>query len=173
MMNMQDSTPNTFSPKATAFAAAAAAALLQACRKSDDVFELETPLLFADNSSKTKLKTNEQFINILYTGLFQTAPTEDYLSALSTILTSIGDQLLAREVVIANFFNSPDVQLPSMEEMRGNVGAFVEETYKNFYLRLPGAAEKAWVTQFIELQPEFTPELVYFAFALSNEYLFY
>jgi hypothetical protein len=173
MMNMQELTPNTFSPKATAFAAAAAAALLQACRKSDDVFELETPLLYADNSSKTKLKTNEQFINILYTGLFQTAPTEDYLSALSTILTSIGDQLLAREVVIANFFNTPDVQLPSMEEMRGNVGAFVEETYKNFYLRLPGAAEKAWVTQFIESQPEYTPELVYFAFALSNEYLYY
>jgi hypothetical protein len=173
MMNTQESPTNTFSPKARVFAAAAATALLQACRKENDIFELETPLLAADNSSKTKLKTNEQFINILYTRLFQTAPTEDYLSALSTILTSIGDQLLAREVVIANFFNSPDVQLPGNEEMRSNIGDFVDETYKNFYLRLPGAAEKAWVTRFIETQPDFTPELVYFAFALSNEYLYY
>lgn len=172
-MSTQELPNSSFSPKATVFAAAAASALLQACRKEDTVFELETPVLSADNSSKTKLKTNEQFINILYTQLFQTAPTEDYLSALATILTSIGDQLLAREVVIANFFNSPDVQLPSNEAMRSNISDFVDETYKNFYLRLPGAAEKAWVTRFIETQPDFTPELVYFAFALSNEYLFY
>ncbi len=172
-MNTQESPHNTFSPKATVFAVAAASALLQACRKQDDIYELETPLLQADNSSKTKLKTNEQFINILYTQLFQTAPTEDYLSALSTILTSIGDQLLAREVVIANFFNTPEVQLPSNEEMRNDIGTFVDATYKNFYLRHAGAAEKAWVTRFIETQPDFTPELVYFAFALSNEYLYY
>jgi hypothetical protein len=172
-MSTQELPGNNLSPKATTFAVAAAAALLQACNKENDIFELQTPVLSADNSSKTKLKTNEQFINILYTQLFQTAPTEDYLSALSTILTSIGDQLLAREVVIANFFNSPDVQLPSNEEMRSNISDFVDETYKNFYLRLPGAAEKAWVTRFIETQPDFTPELVYFAFALSNEYLFY
>ncbi len=173
MTNTQELPNNTFSPKATLFAAAAATALLQACRKENDIFELETPILAADNSSKTKLKTNEQFINILYTQLFQTAPTEDYLGALSTILTSIGDQLLAREIVIANFFNSSDVQLPGNDVMRSDIGSFVDETYKNFYLRLPGAAEKAWVTRFIETQPDFTPELVYFAFALSNEYLFY
>jgi hypothetical protein len=85
----------------------------------------------------------------------------------------MGDQLLAREIVIANFFNSSDVQLPGNELMRSDIGSFVDETYKNFYLRLPGAAEKAWVTRLIETQPDFTPELVYFAFALSNEYLFY
>ena len=86
---------------------------------------------------------------------------------------SIGDQELGREVLISNFFNQVGVQMPTVEEMNVDVESFIEETYKRFFVRIPSEAEKTWVKNFIQSNPYMTPELVYFSFALSNEYLYY
>ncbi len=86
---------------------------------------------------------------------------------------SIGDQELAREVLISNLFNTSSVQLPSQEEMMADLDGFIEETYKRFFVRLPSEGEKTWVKNFISNNPYMSPELVYFSFALSNEYLYY
>ena len=47
------------------------------------------------------------------------------------------------------------------------------ETYKRFLVREPTEAETTYFKNYINSDPNVTPELVYFAFALSNEYLFY
>jgi hypothetical protein len=69
--------------------------------------------------------------------------------------------------------NKPGVQLPSDSLMRANPEAFVSDTYERFFVREPSQAEISWFKNFIDSNPQLTPELVYFAFALSNEYLYY
>lgn len=148
-------------------------AFLASCRKQDVTYGLNDFELYDDASQKDKLKSSEQYIKILYTQLFHTPPTENYLAELSMVLTSIGDQEMAREIVVSNFFNNANVSLPTVQEMNADLGLFVEDTFRNFYLRLPSEAEKEWVVQYIQQHSGMTPELVYFSFALSNEYLHY
>ena len=57
--------------------------------------------------------------------------------------------------------------------MRADVDGFLKETYKRFFVRDISEAERTWFKNYIQDNPNVTPELVYFAFTLSNEYLFY
>lgn len=157
-----------------ALLATATAAALASCKKDyEGLYELNEVTLVDSAADKTRLKTNEQFISILFTNLFQTGISTDIVFELNQCFLSIGDQELAREVLISNLFNTPNVQLPSNEEMLANLDAFVEETYKRFFVRYPSEGEKTWVKNFISGNPYMSPELVYFSFALSNEYQYY
>ena len=86
---------------------------------------------------------------------------------------SIGDKELGREVLISNFMNKPNVQLPSDSLMRADPDQFIKDTYERFFVRIPTEGELTWYRNFIETNPQLSSELVYFAFALSNEYLYY
>ena len=88
-------------------------------------------------------------------------------------MESIGDKELAREVVISNFMNRPEIILPSNDFMRNETDAFLNETYERFFVRQATEAERQWFKNFLQSNPQISPELVYYAFALSNEYLFY
>jgi hypothetical protein len=57
--------------------------------------------------------------------------------------------------------------------MRQDPEAFITETYKRFFVRVPTEAEKTYMINYINSHPEVTPEHVYYAFAISNEYYFY
>jgi len=57
--------------------------------------------------------------------------------------------------------------------MRANPDVFTEQTYERFFVRKPSEAEKTWFRNFIEANPQLSAEMIYFAFALSNEYLYY
>ena len=76
-------------------------------------------------------------------------------------------------MIISNFMNKPGVMIPTDAEMRANVNDFVIATYNRFLVRNPTEAEKVWFNNMIEADPNVTPELIYFSFALSEEYLFY
>jgi hypothetical protein len=154
--------------------ATAAAAALQSCKKETNVmYELNEVALYNDSSEKTRMKTNEQFVSILFTNLFQSGISSDIVFELNECFLSIGDQELAREVLISNFFNQSGVQLPTVDEMNADLDGFIENTYRRFFVRNPSEGEKTWVKNFIQTNPYMTPELVYFSFALSNEYSFY
>lgn len=157
-----------------ALLATATAAALASCKKDrEGLYELNDVTLVDSAADKTRLKTNEQFISILFTNLFQTGISTDIVFELNQCFLSIGDQELAREVLISNLFNSSSIQLPSYELMMADLNGFVEETYKRFFVRYPSEGEKTWVKNFISGNPYMTPELVYFSFALSNEYQYY
>ena len=157
-----------------AMGVATIAAALTSCRKQgDQLFELNDVALSATSADKGKKKSTEQFVSILYTNLFQTAISSDVVFKLNECFESIGDQDIAREVLISNFFNDAGVQLPSSDEVNADISTFIDSAYKRFFVRMPSEAEKTWVKNFIESNPFMTPELVFFAFALSNEYLFY
>jgi hypothetical protein len=69
--------------------------------------------------------------------------------------------------------NDDGVIIPTDEEMRADLPTFITNTYTRFLVRYPSVSEETWYTNYIETNPYITPELVYFSFALSNEYLYY
>jgi len=153
---------------------AALSAALGGCRPEPDVsFELQGLEVTPGFAVKDRLKTNEQWVAIVHTNLFQAGmPANDLYNA-ARVFESIGDQSIAREVLLSNFFNQPDLELMSREEMLENLEAFIDETYVRFYTRYPTEAERTYVREFILNNPGMTPELVYMSFALSDEYRYY
>lgn len=144
------------------------------CRPEPEVsFELQGLEVTPGFAVKDRLKTNEQWVAIVHTNLFQSAMSANDLYNAARVFESIGDQSLAREVLLSNFFNQPDLNLMSRDEMLANLDAFLDETYLRFYTRFPTQAERTYVREFILNNPGMTPELVYMSFALSDEYRYY
>lgn len=142
------------------------------CKKKE-AYEVNNTTVSPPNANKSKLKTEEQYVAILYANLFQKALSTDELLDITDVIMSFGDKDLIHEQVISNFMNEPDVLLPSDSLMRADIDAFMIETYDRFLVRPPSEAEKTWFRNFINAHPNLSAELVYFAFALANEYLYY
>ena len=148
-------------------------ALPFSCKKQDDSYMVNTELILPANAFKTKQKTDQQYVAILHANLFQQALSANKLYDIAQCVESIGDKEVAREVIISNFMNKSGVIMPSDSMMRADIDEFIYETYKRFLVREPTEAETTYFKNYINSDPNVTPELVYFAFALSNEYLFY
>ena len=129
--------------------------------------------LYQSNVAKNKQKSSEQYISILYANLFQSSVPQSDLVELAEIRFSIGDKQSADELILNSFVNSGNVTIPTNNEMRADLDKFIEETYLRFFLRMPNAYEIFELKKEIEEDNEITPELIYQAFALSNEYKFY
>jgi hypothetical protein len=145
---------------------------IASCEK-EPIYEVNEVELLPSNASKTKLKTDQQYVSILYANLFQTALSSGNLFEVSQCIQSVGDKVLVREVIISNYMNRPTVQLPTDAEMRDSLDAFITNTYNRFLVRNPSEAERQYFKNYISTHPNVTPEMVYFSFALSDEYLFY
>lgn len=148
---------------------------LGACKKeiNPDQYLVNQEELYSSIADKTKLKSEHQYVSILYTNLFQQALSGNQLVQIIDCLESIGDKELGREVLISNFMNKPSVQLPSDSVMRANPDEFIIETYERFFVRTPSQSELTWFRNYIETNPQLSTELIYFSFALANEYLYY
>ncbi len=147
--------------------------LLISCTDRSYVYEVETLSIEPNNAEKDKEKTTEQYLNIVYANLFQTALSPNQLVDMTETITSIGDKQLAYETILAKLITDPSIAIPSNEEMRADLDLFISDTYKRFLVRLPSEAEKSWWKNYIKVRPNLTPDLVYFAFASSNEYYYY
>ncbi len=148
------------------------------CKKEtidDKVFEVNQVKLYPSASSKLKEKTESQWIAVVYTNLFQQALSAGDIYRAGQCITSIGDKELAREVIISNFMNStsPLPQIPTNTDMRADIDKFVKDTYERFLIRRPTEGEKQYFRNEITNDPLRSAEIVFFSFALSNEYLFY
>lgn len=148
------------------------------CKKEtidDKVFQVENVNLYSSASSKLKEKTESQWIAVLYTNLFQQALSASDIYRAGQCITSIGDKELAREVIISNFMNStsPTPLIPTNTDMRSDLDVFIKDTYERFLIRRPTEGEKQFFRNEITDDPTRSAEIVYFSFALSNEYLFY
>lgn len=144
------------------------------CTSDPDVnYGLQPLTIESDLANKDRVKTVDQWISILHSDLFGTALGTGELYEIKQAFQSVGDQEVAREMLISNFMQQSDVLLPDVTEMTTQTDAFIEATYTRFLVRLPTEAEKTWMRQYIGSNPNLTPELVYTAFALSDEYLHY
>lgn len=145
------------------------------CKKQETTYEytVNNENILPANVSKTRLKTTDQYVSILYANLFQKALSSNNLFTISQCFDSVGDQILARQVLIANLMKKTGVIIPTVTEMNGNIDKFITDTYVRFYVRNPTESEKTYLRQFILADPNITPELVYISFALSDEYMYY
>ena len=142
------------------------------CKKKYS-YEVNEQEISNSNTLKTKAKSEEQFVAILYANLFQKALSANKLVEITDLIASIGDKDLAHEVLISNFMNDTGVLIPSDSLMRADPEAFIEKSYERFLVRKPSQAETTFFRNFIDSHPDLSAEMVYFAFALSNEYLYY
>lgn len=151
--------------------------LAASCKKKDvNTYEVVNTPAYGDNLNKDKSKSNIEFHSILNTNLFQKPLSINELSRIDRVIQSCGDKTLINEVIISNYMNSPAVRLPSRKMMTDSTERFIEETFIRFFIRRPTEAEKTWFTNYINANkgnPNFRPELVYTAFAASDEYMFY
>lgn len=147
------------------------------CKKNENTrYEVVDTSSYGDNLNKDKDKSNIEFHSILTTNLFQKPSSINELTRTDRVIQSCGDKTLINEVIISNYMNSNAVKLPSRTRMVDSTEKFVEETYVRFFIRRPTEAEKTWFINFINANksnPNFRPELVYTAFAASDEYMFY
>ncbi len=137
------------------------------------IYEVNPVVVYQDNIEKTRQKTSELFISGTYANLFQTPIDAGTLSDLTEIRTATGDKQLVDELVLNNFINGGGAVIPTNQQMRSNIEVFIADTYLRFFLRIPNPYEVLELKKEIEADPELTPELIYQAFALSNEYKFY
>ena len=146
--------------------------IISSCRK-EDVYELNEVYASSYNANKNKLKSSNQFISILYANLFQQALSANELFEISRCIQSIGDKEVAHEIIFSNFMNKNGVIIPSDSVMRDDLDAFIDETYKRFFVRDITEAEREFFISFFESHPYVSAEMVYMAFAMSNEYQYY
>ena len=147
--------------------------LVTSCKKDDIIYDVNQVNTTSYNANKNKLKTVSQYISILYANLFQKALSANELVEITNCIESIGDKEVAHEIILSNFMNKPGVTLPSDSTFRTDVNTFIEQTYKRFYVRDLTEAEREFFLTFFESHPDVSVEMVYSAFALSNEYQFY
>ncbi len=149
-------------------------AFLLSCNKEKDVIYgvNEVPSI-PPNAEKNKLKSPGQYLAILHANLFQQALSSSGLIQLTDITEAFGDKDLIHEVIISNFMNRPEVVLPPDSLMRADIDAFIEETYTRFFVRPPTELEKEYFRNYLQSHENVTPELVYMAFSLADEYRFY
>ena len=153
-----------------------AAVFFSSCKEettNQDEYIVNPVTSLPPNAGKNKAKTDQQYVAILHANLMQKALSANEIFEISQCIASIGDKEIVREVIISNFMNEPNVQLPSDDEMRADLRQFIINTYIRFLVRNPTEAEIEYFKNYIQANPNVTSELVYFSFSLSNEYLFY
>ena len=147
--------------------------LLGACKDETDLYGVEDIGVLPIQSEKDKPKTSAQYISILYTNFFQEAIGPNKMLEAQAAVASIGDKQIAFDILVSKYMNDSRVKLPTDSIMRNHTEQFVRDTYKRFMIRQPTEAELRWMINYIESRPTLTPELVYFAFATSNEHFHY
>jgi hypothetical protein len=129
--------------------------------------------IYGTEINKNKLKTEAQFLSILSTDLTQLPISPSKLNRAVQVLESIGDRETANEIIISNYMNDPTLSIPPDTYMREHLTKFITETYNKFFIRNPSQAELAYFTNYISSNPKITVEMVYTAFASSQEYMYY
>jgi len=137
------------------------------------IYGVDGETIYTSNVEKTLQKSSDQYLSILYANLFQTPIPANILASTGEIRLATGDKQLADELILNALVNGGAALIPSNQAMRADVEGFIEATYRRFFLRNPSPYELYELKVLIEGDPELTPELIYQAFALSNEYKFY
>ena len=148
--------------------------LLSGCTSEPEVtYGLQPLELQASTADKDRVKSIEQWITILHADLFGEALGSAELFEIKQAFASVGDQEIARAVLVSNFMQDDEVQLPDAGMIAQNPDGFIDDTYVRFLVRYPTEAERTWMRNYLATNPTVTPESVYTAFALSEEYLHY
>lgn len=148
--------------------------ILGGCKKEDVfTYEVNDVEVNQPGAIKPNVKSDLEVISIAYTDLFGATIAPGELQELALSYQAFGDKRLMIDMVILNFLNEPNVQVPSSADMRADVESFVTASYRKFFVREPTAFEQWFVSDLIRKDADLSPELVYYGFMTSNEYRYY
>lgn len=136
-------------------------------------YEVNEINLYASASEKKNLKTDEQFISILYSDLFETAISNSKLQQLNQAYTSMGDKSLVIDILIKSLLADSGAKVPSNNEMRQDPKTFVQEAYKKLMVRKPTAQEEWFLVNKIQENESLSAVDIYYAMLTSDEYRYY
>jgi len=147
---------------------------LSACKDEKRyIYEVEEQEIYQSANEKQNLKTTTQFISIAYNDLFGSNITTQQLQQFDVALQSFGDKNIIQEMIVKNLINRGGTQIPSDNAMRGDLPAFVEQTYLRIYNRKPNEFEAWKLKDMIEKNADITAKLVYYSLMTSEEYKYY
>ncbi len=136
-------------------------------------YQIRDVALYSSASEKKNLKSDEQFISIMYTDIFEKSITNEQLLSMNRAYTSIGDKSLIIDILIKGLLADQSAKIPSMAAMRAEPEKFVEETYKRFLIRLPSKQEEWFLVNQIANNSKLEPIDIYYAILTSDEYRYY
>jgi len=137
-----------------------------------EVYEVNPIEVLPVNADKNKAKTDAQYISIVYTNLFQVPIGPNALLEALGAIRSIGDKQVVYDIVVARYMNDSPI-IPTTNEMFADPETFIRNTYARFFTRQPTEAELTWMLNYIQSNPDLTPDIVYFSFATSDEHYHY
>lgn len=136
-------------------------------------YEINEVTLYASASEKKNLKSDEQFLSIMYTDITRQSISNDELSSMVRAYTSMGDKTLVIDVLTKSLLTLPQAEIADKDDMRKDVEGFIEETFKRFYIRKPTAQESWFLANQIEGDKDIGPIDIYYALLVSDEYRYY
>ena len=147
---------------------------ISSCQKDNPVvYEVNPQDILSPTEGKIKEKSPEQFVAVLHANLFGTPISVSDQVEVERLLRSTGDKRLTWELLVSSYMNDPNVQLPDNMIIQNDMDGFIVETYNRFYFRPPSQIELEWWRNYLTNNPDVSTELVYLAFATSDEYFFY
>ena len=147
---------------------------ISSCQKENPVvYEVNPQDILSPTEGKIKEKSPEQFVAVLHANLFGTPISVSDQVEVERLLRSTGDKRLTWELLVSSYMNDPNVQLPDNMIIQNDMDGFIVETYNRFYFRPPSQIELEWWRNYLTNNPDVSTELVYLAFATSDEYFFY
>lgn len=147
---------------------------LFSCQQEDIyLYEINPVEVNQAGVDKVNQKSDLEFLSLAYADLFGTTISSTGLTVMVQAYESMGDKTLIADIIIRNLLNTPGANIPTDVEMRNDLETFIDDTYKKFFIRFPGEYESWYLNQLITEDPDFSPEMVYYAFLTSDEYRYY
>lgn len=144
------------------------------CKKERQVvYEVQEQEIYQNSSEKRNLKTTTQFISIAYNDIFGNNITSTELNKLDIAYQAFGDKYILEDMIIKSLLNRQGAQIPTDQQMRSNVTAFVESAYLKFYNRKPNEFETWKLKDIIDKNTDITVKTVYYSLMTSEEYRYF
>ena len=146
---------------------------LTSCKRETlDVFVVD-PIQVNQSKDRDNLKSDLQFISIAYADLFGSQISNRDLQALMSGYNSVGDKQLVIDRIIRKLLTSPGINKPNAVTMRSDLDAFIQESFKRFFVRDAAEMEVWYFKSVIEENPDIQPEEIYYVLMSSEEYRYY
>lgn len=148
--------------------------LAVSCTKEEvKVFEVNPVTLYQSASEKSSLKSDDQFLAILFTDLYGKSISAQEMAVLVKAYSSFGDKSLVINMMTKSMLADPNSNKPSNADMRSDIASFVEEAFMRFYVRKPTEQERWFFINRIEQDTVLRPIDVYYVLITANEYRYY
>jgi len=127
----------------------------------------------SDGHQKKNLKSDVQFISLLYSDLYETSISSDKLNKLELLQSSFGDKNVVIQRISQNMLSDPLAVIPTDSVMFNQTKDFIINTYNKFLTRQPTEAEIWFLEDLISKNPKLTAKEFYYGFITSEEYKYY